>query len=1286
MEKASDDGSGLADSGLYTVFMDSNFDTHFAMIVSARDTVRNLKEKIMIEHPHCFPNIGEIIVNALKVKRKGCFYHLSDSMLVKSVFNGSMKAWFLQFDASRQGENKEHPYHLEPRASELPSHMFPMDGPLAETSTLQLYRRSKDVSILNAPPVPEVGSSKPKDIFPRNSSDDKEKLKNPNSERLFTRLLEDDRMFLQHSSEVKQKPKKSDSGVLSTRLPEDDPFLSPDNKKKKKKRKKPSSPYYQVDYEVPSGKNVLEETSEVALGNNHGDLRGEIDVALAPEQTNATDPSVGFAMHKPGTSKVERRDTSDYIEATGGRKSKRSKKHQASRVEGLNLPLVAEPGYLTNDGTTSVYEIVCRDNNYDDVRGETSKVALGNNHGNMGRVFKAALSPEQTNAADPFVDVDTCKPGTSNMEKMDTSDHVEASRVIKSKRAKKHQAASVEGRKLPMVAELDNLTKDGIASVSENVCCDNNVGDDVREKTSEVALENKHGNLGEEFEAAFTPEQTDAADPFVGIDTHKPGTSKVERRDTSDYVKASEGRKSKRSKKHQAARLEGLNMPLVVEPGNLTKDSTTLARENFFCGNNDGDDNKTGKTEKEEKVLLLDESPKPSLSEASTSKLKSMGLGKTETNSKDVVISSKLFKSSDISGVGDPSDKRKKNSKKSRESGQPSSVGIEDANGIGGTIPVIPELDKASFSDHPGDETNGNHDTPLRNEKAKVSKVRTTNTPLTGLDKEADDAYQNEVDLLPPIQVTKIQKAEEGSDYKVKRKSRKTDTTAKILRDPIAEKQDVITVDPALPSDENTRKNARSKNAKKTRWGNKGPAKQLTDSTSKAVKDIGSRINCSIPCSIPGTNEPSEVPSDIFACNTDRLPHEADTRDGILARGGTDKGNDHMEVPNLESGKISYIKNFEPRHRQHEVAPGKDLDVKDIRLERPDKELPSNKETKKHPKFESDSISYIKNLEPSQRQHEVGPGKDLGAKDVQNVRSDKELPSNKKTKKHNVHPLGTSHGLQKSFNSNDNQGSKEKPQNDSFDAVKLQAPISKTKKDECMGNTPNRMTSTGDRVKDPTSRDHEKCDSVPHEASKTKIVDAFGTSNPVHSSMVCSPFRAGGNASKKENSADWDSLGSSLESPDVVLKNIQGTEHKLRFKYIPVAAGKASSKKIGEVLNNSNREKSLFATSGTIFKDSCSDSSKDEGEINNSGTSTKSPSDCSSSSSSDYLEGRNKSPQNAVHGGTIKKNGGDNAIYSQSGGPRDMPLDVILRSSSSYKKGKAHGLSISTRGHWKPTC
>ncbi|XP_022776226.1 uncharacterized protein LOC111317947 isoform X2 [Durio zibethinus] len=114
MEKP-DSTSGSGGSTVYnTVFIDTSLDTHLAMIVSDSDTVSDLKKKILYEHPLCFPKIGEIKINALKVKRKGYLYHLSDSMFVKSAFGGVSKSWFLSVDASSSEEHMENHNSCKP--------------------------------------------------------------------------------------------------------------------------------------------------------------------------------------------------------------------------------------------------------------------------------------------------------------------------------------------------------------------------------------------------------------------------------------------------------------------------------------------------------------------------------------------------------------------------------------------------------------------------------------------------------------------------------------------------------------------------------------------------------------------------------------------------------------------------------------------------------------------------------------------------------------------------------------------------------------------------------------------------------------------------------------------------------------------------------------------------------------------------------------------------------------------------------------------------------------------
>lgn len=97
---ALDNGHGDGEGNRNTVFVDTSLDTHLATTISDSDTVSDLKRRIMLEHRQCFPAIGDIKVHCLKVKRRRIYYHLIDSMLVKSAFQTSQKNWFLSVDAS----------------------------------------------------------------------------------------------------------------------------------------------------------------------------------------------------------------------------------------------------------------------------------------------------------------------------------------------------------------------------------------------------------------------------------------------------------------------------------------------------------------------------------------------------------------------------------------------------------------------------------------------------------------------------------------------------------------------------------------------------------------------------------------------------------------------------------------------------------------------------------------------------------------------------------------------------------------------------------------------------------------------------------------------------------------------------------------------------------------------------------------------------------------------------------------------------------------------------------
>ncbi|KAL2559895.1 uncharacterized protein Fot_04634 [Forsythia ovata] len=116
----------------------------------------------------------------------------------------------------------------------------------------------------------------------------------------------------------------------------------------------------------------------------------------------------------------------------------------------------------------------------------------------------------------------------------------------------------------------------------------------------------------------------------------------------------------------------------------------------------------------------------------------------------------------------------------------------------------------------------------------------------------------------------------------------------------------------------------------------------------------------------------------------------------------------------------------------------------------------------------------------------------------------------------------------------------------------------------------------------------------------------------------------------------------------------------------------ASSKNAGMVVNGSRQKKSLLTKSGTVFWDNVSESSGDENGTTNSNASTRTPSD--SSSSSGYSIGESElsqeSTKNGSKGAKRRGAGGKNILKSDLSDGKNITMDMLLRSSASFKKAK----------------
>ncbi|PSR95536.1 Cell wall integrity and stress response component 3 like [Actinidia chinensis var. chinensis] len=84
------------------VFIDTNLGTRIAIDVCPDINAEDFKRYIEGAHLNCFPNVGDITVTGLMVKRKSHFYHLPDSFPIKYAFQGSKGTWFLHMEAYSQ--------------------------------------------------------------------------------------------------------------------------------------------------------------------------------------------------------------------------------------------------------------------------------------------------------------------------------------------------------------------------------------------------------------------------------------------------------------------------------------------------------------------------------------------------------------------------------------------------------------------------------------------------------------------------------------------------------------------------------------------------------------------------------------------------------------------------------------------------------------------------------------------------------------------------------------------------------------------------------------------------------------------------------------------------------------------------------------------------------------------------------------------------------------------------------------------------------------------------------
>ncbi|KAL2335525.1 hypothetical protein Fmac_016738 [Flemingia macrophylla] len=116
----------MGGDGEVTVFADTNLGTRIAFNAPPDITAASLKTDFEKAHISCLPDIGEIQVNGLMVKRKSCFYYLPDSLPMKYAFPAMRGTWTQQLARMkiRQGATmrKKKPEAFQPSAYLVEEH------------------------------------------------------------------------------------------------------------------------------------------------------------------------------------------------------------------------------------------------------------------------------------------------------------------------------------------------------------------------------------------------------------------------------------------------------------------------------------------------------------------------------------------------------------------------------------------------------------------------------------------------------------------------------------------------------------------------------------------------------------------------------------------------------------------------------------------------------------------------------------------------------------------------------------------------------------------------------------------------------------------------------------------------------------------------------------------------------------------------------------------------------------------------------------------------------------
>ncbi|KAJ1392867.1 hypothetical protein SESBI_35452 [Sesbania bispinosa] len=1207
------------------VFIDTSLDTHLALIVSDHDTVSDLKKKILSEHPLCFPKIGQIQIHGIKVMRRGYFYHLSDSMFVRSAFNGLDKSWFLSVDASPLGEcgqNEQLFSHGSPnQVASLGlannANSFPSKR-LSSLDNLRLLQLENKLDVDEEIPVisPCVSEHNGKEAVKnletvKSSGNDDTGIPLPGS------IPEkDDRCYVDHEvrgSHIECEVDGSGKGIDDSNLCQGDFSLSVPSAKKKRKSKRKKEDTMQrenskdnivsVDdplsfpskgetgfnnFQVPQLENKQDEKEEIpvvrpCVSENTGkEVVKSMEMDVKSYGNN--DPGIPFPSSDPET----RPNSHVECEVDGSNKGIKDDSNVCEGDPSLSVPSAKKKRKSKRKKEDTVQGDNSKDNivSVDDPLSFPSKGASGFNNFQVPQLENKQDEKEEIPIVVPCVSENTSKEVVKSMQISDTetrpNSHVECEVDGSNKGIKDDHIVCEEGasKPAPSAKKKHKSKRKKEDTVQDDTSKENDASTVVLANLSE----NANKEVNEETEGLKEHQH-----PECNNNNDKNDTDAVSMKEPSELGPTA-------NKKHRKRKRS------------MTHDSKEMLKVGTASQNDEA-----------QKSDEAHEERKDSKDQLELNNDKSRG---------DVEYKHNKV-TEDILDTKSPAKKKQKGKEKKGEKSLSNAELINDFNVDNAFHHLLEDqqnIKKSSAGqsdEHFSDADTLRTSVRGRRKKGKINSSNLHETPV----------------------VTSSRKDEEADHSSTQREGVQEEISDNCLLS-----KDII-MSKTTPDNMEIGTEA---------------CKKSIQSTVKGTEDCKNHCDAEMEVLPSDANEPKDLTEDNANVGLGHC-HKSEAGQAEGAKEG-------REVSIQNDPKEMQLEKCTPSNQDNANANITELNVTSKVVDAKGMNEPVKSEKKKRGKKTKNSGGG-----PALREGiDLVDASESETIIVKSLKATKRDPMSGKTETEE-NPLNQTEGekirqeeMQRTVLSVTNKEDDFSGDNaDSLEQIKTKSNAERVDKGQRKKSN-NRQTSTlkstsnmltKDQVID--SKKEHGVHSI-HPDKKVPNVDKTGQDAKLSSRSDSAMSSIGEKRKPRKNA------GNAEKSMDVKKRRerIPMSNSKLEGsnKMVQNKAGKASGNNVGRVVSNTQQKKSLLA--GAIFKDDSSSTSEDE--VDNSDASTRTPSD--TSILSDFSDGDSSSgldsQQNGSNGGKRLENGGRSSLKASLSDAKGMTIDRVLRSSTRYKKAK----------------